>query len=212
MDKGSKIFGIGLPRTGTTSLHNALIMLRIKSYHHPLRLYTSLDSSILENNDAFVDSPIPLIFKELDDNFPGSKFILTTRSLESWLESMEWLFEHGSAKWNTSETIYKYRREFLGCEKFNKAILTKKYIDFHNDVMKYFEKRKEDLLVMNIEENANYENLCKFLGLDKIKIEYPKSNKRTHVSLIKRLIFHYVIRNIKKIILYFYMKIKNYFD
>jgi len=200
----TKIFGLGFPRTGTTSLNNALKLLGFKSKHHPINLYTFLDDSYLEKYDAFVDSPIPLIYKKLDRKFPGSKFILTTRSLDSWLESMEWFYNHGSAKWNTSEIIYRYRREFLGTEKFNKEILKKKYIDFHNDVMNYFAKREEDLLVIKVEDKEKYKNLCEFLGIEEVDIEYPKSNERTHVPLIKRLFFHYVLRNAKKFVLYFY--------
>jgi len=206
MNNRPKIFGIGLNRTGTTSLHNALIKLGIKSYHHPIQIYISNDNSILEKSEAFIDSPIPFIFKELDIKYPGSKFILTTRPLDSWLESMKWLYNHGSAKWNTSEDIYKYRREFLGCEYFNKEILKNKFIDFHDDVLKYFENREKDLLVINIEDTEKYNNLCDFLSIEKIRIEYPKSNKRTNVPLIKRLFFHHVLRSAKKCILYFYKK------
>jgi len=110
MNNKVKIFGIGLPRTGTTSLHNALKSLGIKSKHFPFKLYTSFDDKLLGDYDLFVDSPIQLIYKLLDDKFPESKFILTTRSLDSWLESMEWLFEHGFAMWRPSGLIYNYSK------------------------------------------------------------------------------------------------------
>lgn len=210
MNENSKIFGIGLSRTGTTSLHNALKLLGFKSKHFPFQLYNSDDYSILKEYEAFVDSPIPLIYKELDDMFPGSKFILTTRSLDSWLVSMKWLFEHGSALWNSSLKINKYRREFLGCDKFNKSILKKTYINYHEDVFKYFEYRNQDFLIMDIETNANFEKLCPFLNLPIIKSNYPRSNRKILVPLYKRLEYHYLKLNIKKAKSYCY-SLKNFF-
>jgi hypothetical protein len=37
--------------------------------------------------DAFQDNPWPLFYKELDREFPGSKFVLTVRDEVSWIKS-----------------------------------------------------------------------------------------------------------------------------
>ena len=206
MDYKPKIFGIGLPRTGTTSLNQALKILGYKSFDHPILLYNNFDETFIEKYDALVDSPIPLIYKDLDLRYPGSKFILTTRSLDSWIESMEWLYEHGSAKWYTSEKIYSYRKEFLGTEKYNKTTLKNKFIDYHNDVNNYFSKREDDLLVIDVLDKDKFKSLCNFLGLEQVEIEYPRSNERTNIHFLKRLFFHHVVRNAKKFVLYFYKR------
>ena len=87
----NKIFCIGLPRTGTTSLDMALNTIGIKSIHFPFSLYETDDLSILDQYIAFVDTPIPMLYQKLDKICPGSGFILTARPLEGWLKSMEWL-------------------------------------------------------------------------------------------------------------------------
>lgn len=202
MNNKQKIFGIGLSRTGTTSLHQALKLLGFKSKHFPFKLYFSLNDSLLAEYDAFTDSPVPLIYKDLDKMFPGSKFILTKRSLNNWLSSMKWMFEHGSVKWKWNNNIHKYHKELFGCDTFNKNLLENKYYSYHKEVKEYFENRNQDLLIMNIDKEANFEKLCSFLNLPIIKNDFPRSNKRTDVTFFDRLFYHYFIRN--------YQRLKNY--
>ncbi|MBL0299362.1 MAG: hypothetical protein IPQ21_19985 [Betaproteobacteria bacterium] len=42
---------------------------------------------MLEQNEALTDTPIPSFYRELDRRYPGAKFILTVRDMESWLLS-----------------------------------------------------------------------------------------------------------------------------
>jgi hypothetical protein len=93
-----KVFGIGLNKTGTTTLGECGKILGL--------CCTSCDKGLLEDvasrndfsriihkvnqHDLFEDWPWPLIYKQLDQMFPGSKFILTVRSSEGkWLESLK---------------------------------------------------------------------------------------------------------------------------
>src|SRR3989338_5334651 len=92
-----KIFGIGLMRTGTVSCAEALRILGYSVAHFDeLRevmeksggwLAGDFETDWLVKYDAAFDNPIPGIFIELDKRYPGSKFILTVRDLDSWLES-----------------------------------------------------------------------------------------------------------------------------
>ena len=43
--------------------------------------------AMVEQFDAFEDNPWPLLYRELDERFPGSKFILTRRPTENWINS-----------------------------------------------------------------------------------------------------------------------------
>jgi len=78
-----KIFGIGLPKTGTTSLTIALEMLGYTSRHSPMECFTlhhgelSVNQKKIDKYDALTDLPIPHFYPELDICFPNSKFILT---------------------------------------------------------------------------------------------------------------------------------------
>lgn len=89
-----KIFGIGLPKTGTTSIHKAMTILGFTSQHYfgdartieQLRL-ADYDLDVLRRLEFACDLPIPLIYRQLEDVYPGSKYILTERDIDSWLAS-----------------------------------------------------------------------------------------------------------------------------
>ena len=91
--EASKVFGIGLSKTGTTSLTRALRVLGYRATHFPLSALRcssevpQLAVDRIRKRDAFTDTPIPHFYRELDRFFPGSKFVLTVRNVESWLDS-----------------------------------------------------------------------------------------------------------------------------
>lgn len=104
-----KVFGIGLGRTGTTSLTQALSMLGYQPNHLPADEVTQremyayfsenphttepLKLSILNEHDALTDTPVCCVFQGLDRAYPGSRFILTVRDKETWLASYERLWQ-----------------------------------------------------------------------------------------------------------------------
>ena len=84
-----KVFGIGLSRTATTSLHQALGILGLRSFHWMFKP----ENRILRLEDAyFCDAPhrhqCRLSFETLARMFPNAKFIYTTRPLDSWERSV----------------------------------------------------------------------------------------------------------------------------
>ena len=89
----TKIFCIGLSKTGTTSLARALEILGYKTRDYiGVTSYfagdlTSINLQEIDANEAFTDTPIPSFYKQLDEKYPNSKFILTTRNMEDWLRS-----------------------------------------------------------------------------------------------------------------------------
>ena len=91
-----KIFGLGIGRTATKSLTAALEILGYNSLHWAPDQATATEvisgakvSRITEQRDAIIDTILPLIhYREYAMRFPTSKFILTSREPESWLQSM----------------------------------------------------------------------------------------------------------------------------
>ena len=67
----SKVFGIGLSKTGTSSLAKALDILGYKTLDNPgIERYLagnidSLDKELLDTYEAFTDTPIPSFYREL---------------------------------------------------------------------------------------------------------------------------------------------------
>ena len=93
-----KVLGIGLSRTGTMSLAQALGQLGYRAAnfvdHREARRGESswfagdFDTDSLSGFDAAVDLPLPAFYPQLDARYPGSKFILTIRDPETWLVSV----------------------------------------------------------------------------------------------------------------------------
>lgn len=166
----SKIFGIGLPKTGTTSLWQAMKYLGFSSIH--FSQYPDYD---IHYNDFFCDMPIQTRYKFYDERYPNSKFILTMRSLESWLDSYD--------RWIKDRPVYyksiagKYRIELYGTHTFDKNIFTAVYYKFHHEVDKYFNNRSNDILKINICENASWDDLCRFVNRPIPPIPFPYLNK-----------------------------------
>ena len=170
-----KIFGIGLSKTGTNSLTDALLRLGHTGKHYP-------SDNIFEAADIFdslTDIPVARYYKELDKRHPGAKFILTIREKKSWLESMRKHMERrppstlGAWGKETREVVY-------GTLYFDAKKLGRVYDKHHLEIMSYFGDREDDLLIMNICEDdseTNWEKLCEFLGHDNIPSEpFPVSN------------------------------------
>ena len=84
-----KIFGIGLSRTGTTSLNVALNRLGFHSIHwiNPMTM-DLIGQPDFVLYDAFADIPVSYQFEQLYHTFPNSKFVFTTRDAESWETSI----------------------------------------------------------------------------------------------------------------------------
>src|SRR6266508_2610995 len=96
LENHQKVFGLGLSKTGTTSLTKALNILGIRSIHFPNDQQTFHELqrgeyrlSILDKYQGVSDTPVAPFFAQLDSAWPGSKFILTVRDKASWLRSAE---------------------------------------------------------------------------------------------------------------------------
>ena len=99
VDSAPKVFGIGLSRTGTQTLNRALQMLGYEAAHYPPITCYRLGRALLDLDeagkyDALTDIPVARFYKELDSAFPGSKFIMTVRNPDDWIESVERLYAH----------------------------------------------------------------------------------------------------------------------
>ncbi len=175
----TKIIGIGLQRTGTTSLYRSLIELGIKAAPDSIPLFNKLDRIFLSEYDAFMDNPIPLIYRELNEVLTDPKFILTIRDKNSWLESVQWLFEYELNKLNRRlrKVADEIHFAFYGITTFDRKIFSIKWDAYHEDTFNYFENRSDDLLVIDIDKEYDWEQLCTFLNVPIPKKQFPFLNK-----------------------------------
>ena len=178
----SKIFCLGLSKTGTTSLAAALAMLGYQTKDNlGVTTYTagdliaSVDLSIIDNNDAFTDTPIPSFYKELDLMYPNSKFILTVRELKSWLSSCKKQFNQRATE-KRSDVINDLFEDIYETHFFEEEKFTVGYRCFVDEAINYFKNRPEDLLIIDISAGEGWEKLCTFLGKTIPEEAFPKAN------------------------------------
>jgi hypothetical protein len=198
MEIKTKIFCIGLNKTGTTTLHHAFEILGLKSVHFKTEKGENIKDIIeynyknnneilfgIKNYDVYSDWNHPttnFLYKEFDKQYPNSKFILNTRNLEDWLISRE---KHVKRLSN----LKKLQKENPNHPWYtiNIDAWRREYKEVHNDIFKYFENRPEDLLIFNVIECDNWEKLCAFLNFKVPNVEFPKSNSSSSFSLLNKI-------------------------
>jgi hypothetical protein len=166
-----KIFGIGLTRTGTTSLTEALKLLGYSAVHCPMSYEE------IEKHDASTDTAVAARFEFLDLLYPNSKFILTFRDLDSWIESAAYLRRSENDPIWQLETRAKLWKSFV----FDKEKFIKAYHEHHSKVLHYFKDRRNDLLILDLDSTDKLGELCSFLGKPTPNYEYPHLNKRENL-------------------------------
>lgn len=175
-----KIIGVGLEKTGLTSLTKALSALGIVSSHTPyeaefiyLRDSTAGRKLFYAYPDviAFIDYPFPRIYQRMDKDYPGSKFILTVRDEDEWLKSGQNYFTKPRA-YITKKTMEQWQ----DTEENNKSNL-ERYRNHIKEVKAYFKDRPNDLLEINICAGEGWEMLCAFLNKDVPDSPFPHLNK-----------------------------------
>jgi hypothetical protein len=155
-----KIFVIGLSGTGTRSLHRAFLKLGIRACQYP----SGPDD--FERYQALSDIPVACRFKTLDVLYPGSKFILTFRELENWLDNRSRKPEDRSP---TSFWVRENRHLTYGRQSFERDAYIALHRDYHAEVAEYFGSRPKDLLTMNVIAGDGWEKLCPFIDAELFK-------------------------------------------
>lgn len=162
-----KIFCIGLFKTGTVSLHTALLRLGYSSIHWGgpeayLSVQRAVDEGVpvltyLDDVDAYSDiETLSRNFHLADAQYPGSRFIVTVRALDPWLDSVRRHVEKNQQRKARGE----YTGEFLDVDL---DAWTELWTEHHQRVADHFAERDGDLLVMNITEGDGWDALAPFL-------------------------------------------------
>lgn len=149
-----KVINIGLPRTGTYSLTLALIHLGYKTVHYPKKI------ECIEGYDAATE--VRFSYAELNQFYPESLFIYTTRDLSSWLRSCERHKKNYVSGWNPF------------WEKESNWVEIKKNKDQEIEYIVQFSNR---VLIMDICNGDGWVKLCDFLKKPIPCVAFPNVNK-----------------------------------
>jgi len=178
-----KVFGLGLGKTGTSTLAKALEILGYKTHDGDLSLVKpyingELDIfyKLVDEYDAFEDEPWCFLYKELDEKYPDSKFILTIRnSPEQWIRS-KINHETNTGKKGIYNCVY-YNQLCYGLPHvINNEDEFMNFYNTHNkNVIKYF--KNKNLIVINWKNDSGWAKLCSFLDEDIPDEEFPHMRK-----------------------------------
>lgn len=181
-----KVFGIGMFRTGTSTLGRALDILGYKTLHgpwwdssrilidnwyeYPEEWSQYKDEFIKEAQkwDAFEDYPWMFNYKMMDEAFTNAKFILTTRNPEEVAQSdlNAWKKEWQKQLLNGGEpVVIPPKQKFVD-----------RYVK-HRDVVRTYFKNKDNFLEVCWMEGDGWEKLCDFLNKEIPNISFPHKNK-----------------------------------
>ena len=161
----NKIFCIGLTKTGTNSLTEALNILGIPILHYP----DSKETFNLISEGKFLipelsrrgisDVMAATYYPQFDKQYPDSLFIMTIREKEAWLKSVQSKLRSAPRPKTLS---YLLRVATYGIPVFEKSRFSYVHTNHSKGVLKFFQKR-DDLLVMNICAGEGWGALCSFL-------------------------------------------------
>lgn len=182
----NKVFCIGMFKTGTTSIRKAFEILGYKtiSYWGINNDAWCVDKKSWDlkqirekanQHEAFKDFPWLFLYRELDNWFPNSKFILTIRDAEKVAVSdlNHWKrFNITNDQWkiDEQERHIPLKQRFIN-----------RYDRHNKDVLDYF-YGKDNLLVMNLENGDGWELLCNFLNKSIPDLPFPWENKNTNYN------------------------------
>ena len=105
-------------------------------------------------------------FETLDRQYPGSRFIFTTRDVDSWIESRRNHVERNVAR----KALGQYKGHFLHVDE---PAWRRQWIQHQANVRSYFAERPGELLLMDIIGGDGYEKLCPFLGVPLASTSFP---------------------------------------
>lgn len=182
----TKVFGIGLNKTGTKTLGRHL-----KRWGYRHRTYDSdtvtespsfdlyragrIDDllDLVADVDSAEDWPWPLLYRELDERYPEAKFVLTVRSdPEVWYRSLCNMAVRIGPLPLYERTVYGSAMP-QGRKREHIAIY-----EAHNEAVEsHFADRPGKLLRLCWEDEPDASRLAGFLGLDGVEVGHEHVNR-----------------------------------
>jgi glycosyltransferase involved in cell wall biosynthesis len=182
-DDRPRVFGIGLNKTGTSSLHAAVSHLGFRSVHHggsdlaeAIRRSRDEGRPMLADVDADLDAFFDIEevrqgYAQLDREHPGSKFVLSVRDVDEWVASRVRHVQHQ----RDLRDLGLPHGAFLDIDV--PAWLAEREAH-HDSVLAHFAGRPDDLLVIDVSAGQGWERLAPFLGWGRLpERPFPWENR-----------------------------------
>ncbi|WP_254693769.1 sulfotransferase family protein [Shewanella sp. MEBiC00475] len=163
----NKVFIIGLPRTGTTSVSVALLEQGLTVAHQAFTKQAFMLA------DAVSDAPCFSDYQQLDTLFPNAKFVYLDRPLDKWLPSMQMLLSKMLVHLDKDNGRFHpiMKRSFNHCfdiwqveDVFDDDHLTACYQRHQQQVLSYFAGR-DDFITIDISIAGSLATLLQFIDI-----------------------------------------------
>jgi hypothetical protein len=189
-----KIVGVGMHKTGTTSLGAALRLLgyRMLGWNNvSASLYKRGHSDalidVMNDFDGFEDAPWYLLYEKAYERFPDVKFVLTTRSdMDAWYNSLVKHLERSPpGQFSFIDTIYGT----LDITN-NRQLFIDTHLEHIDKVCRFADRHNVPLLKVCWENGDGWPELCTFLGKPAPEAPFPHLNAARHsagMPLLKKI-------------------------
>lgn len=211
-----QVIGAGMARTGTMSLKYALENLGYNQCFHMVELLKNPDrlkyikelekkgktdfEALFKGFQATVDNPMSLYYRELLEQYPDAKVILTIREENAWYDSVFNTLYRVTPKGPKdifrmikgtifSKDMRRLAPVFMNNDKilwngffkgkFDDKTAAIKAYHKHNEAVQKFVP-SDQLLVMQIQEG--WQPICDFLGKEVPNQPFPNKNKQAQLN------------------------------
>lgn len=176
-----RVFCIGLNKTGTSSFHEAMTILGYASLHHggadverrisaALAANDPLLSRLDQQYDAFSDiGQLSRRFAMLDRQYPGSRYVLTVRPIDAWIDSRRRHVENNIRRRASGE----YDGKFVVVDEDK---WRQEWIRHVGRARDYFGAR-EDFLEVDLTHGPGWGPLCALLQVPEPVTAFPWANR-----------------------------------
>ena len=181
--KTDYIIGIGLSKTGTSTLTECLNHLGYNCLHWGQRAamlyadkkFETIFTDYIPKYNAFADYPWNLMYR-MFDNLYKCKFILTSRKDGiTWYNSFK---NHilSIGHFDTGKLVYGFEDPVRDKQK-----MLNYYWKYNADCRRYFDGR-DNFLDLYFEYGDGWQKICEFLDKPVPDIEFPHRNKGTEMN------------------------------
>jgi len=176
-----RVFGIGLNKTGTMTFDAAMRVLGFESLHDggpevhdAVKAAIDAGAPLLSNLDQRWDafSDIGLLsrrFGILDRQYPGSRFVMTVRPVDAWLDSRRRHVERNQALAAAGE----YHGKFLVVDEEK----WRAEWEHHTERVRSYFTGRDDFVELDLTRTPEWRPLCAFLDLPEPAVDFPWVNR-----------------------------------
>lgn len=193
------VLGLGYPRTGTMSLKHALEILGFGPCYHMIEVfdrpqdidlwYSALDDvrpwdELFDGFQATADAPGCYFWRQLIEQYPTARCILTIRDSNSWYDSFVSTVYQAVTHPERAPDDQHRRVQHLADKLILKTMLQGQSTSREAAIALYEQHNEsiqqaippEQLLIFDVSQG--WPPLCRFLEVPEPSVEFPKANSR----------------------------------